>query len=86
MTACEEESVDITQPNVQHDRNIMIEKDKYTLPDSFTKLIPFGDCVTIDQKYKALRNQVLWAVTHYGIVDTDGIFKHLTMTVKNLDR
>ena len=26
-------------------------------------------------KYKTLRNQVVWAVTHYGVVDTEGIIE-----------
>jgi hypothetical protein len=36
-------------------------------------------------KYKALRKQVVWAVTHYGIVNTDGIMETLKNTVLELD-
>jgi membrane protease subunit (stomatin/prohibitin family) len=36
-------------------------------------------------KYKDLRNQVVWAVTHYGIVNTDGIMETLKNTVLELD-
>lgn len=36
-------------------------------------------------KYEKLRNQVVWAVTHYGIVNTDGIIETLRETVLELD-
>jgi len=36
-------------------------------------------------KYKTLRNQVVWAVTHYGIVKTEGIIETLRETVLELD-
>jgi hypothetical protein len=36
-------------------------------------------------KYETLRNQVVWAVTHYGIVNTEGIIKRLRDTVLELD-
>lgn len=37
------------------------------------------------EKYKDLRGQVIWAVTHYGLVKTDGIIKQLKYTVERLD-
>lgn len=46
---------------------------------------PFQDCKTDEQKYKALKGQVIWAVTHYGIVKTDGIIEHLRDTIGWLD-
>ena len=36
-------------------------------------------------KYETLRNQVVWAVTHYGIVNTEGIIERLRETVLELD-
>ena len=36
-------------------------------------------------RYEKLREQVVWAVTHYGIVDTDGIIDTLRKTVLELD-
>jgi len=36
-------------------------------------------------KYKELRDRVVWAVTHYGIVNTDGIIERLRDTVIRLD-
>ena len=36
-------------------------------------------------KYERLRNQVFWAVTHYGIVNTDGIIETLRQSVLELD-
>jgi hypothetical protein len=38
-----------------------------------------------DEKIKLLRDNIIWAVTHYGIVKTDGIFKHLKRTINFLD-
>lgn len=36
-------------------------------------------------KYEKLRDQVVWAVTHYGVVNTDGIIRELKETVIELD-
>ena len=36
-------------------------------------------------KYETLRNSVVWAVTHYGIVNTEGIIERLRETVLELD-
>ena len=36
-------------------------------------------------KYKELRDLVVWAVTHYGIVNTDGIIERLRDAVIRLD-
>ena len=46
---------------------------------------PFQHCKTDEQKYKALKGQVIWAVTHYGIVKTEGIIEHLRDTIKWLN-
>lgn len=39
----------------------------------------------METKYKQLRGQVIWAITHYGLVDTDDIFKHLKCVIKEID-
>ena len=36
-------------------------------------------------KYEKLRDQVLWVVTHYGVVNTDGMIERLRETVLELD-
>ena len=36
-------------------------------------------------KYETLRNSVVWAVTHYGLVNTEGIIERLRETVLELD-
>lgn len=50
------------------------------------ELLPHSDCKTIEQKYEELRKQVVWAVTHYGVVNTKVIFEVLRNTVISLDR
>jgi hypothetical protein len=36
-------------------------------------------------KYTQLKNKVVWAVTHYGLVNTDGIINVLRETVEGLE-
>jgi len=37
-----------------------------------------------NQKFDILRDQTIWAVTHYGIVNTDGIINHLRRTLEEI--
>ena len=39
-----------------------------------------------ERLFHMLREQVIWAITHYGIVKTDGIIEHLRDTIKSLDK
>lgn len=40
---------------------------------------------TTEEKYELLKSQVVWAVTHYGTVDTDGIMLHLQSVLNSLE-
>lgn len=46
----------------------------------------FGKITAIEQKYKTLQEQVVWAVAHFGVVKTEGIFEHLKNTLEQLER
>lgn len=40
------------------------------------------DMKKIEEENKYLKSQIIWAVTHYGCVNTDGIIQHLEELVK----
>jgi len=46
----------------------------------------FADCTTIEKKYAALKSQVNWAIMHYTLVDTKGIFEVLNQTIQALNK
>jgi len=39
---------------------------------------------SFSQKFDILRDQTIWAVTHYGIVNTDDIINHLRRTLEEI--
>ena len=39
----------------------------------------------MDANYKLLHDQVVWAITHYGLVPTEGIIDHLRATLHRID-
>ena len=39
---------------------------------------------SISEKYDIMRDQIIWAVTHYGVVNTDGIINHLKRTLETI--
>ena len=36
-------------------------------------------------RYEKLKEQVIWAVTHFGLVNTEDIMNHLSKTVQELE-
>lgn len=45
----------------------------------------FSGVETLEEKYKLLRGQVVWAVTHWGLIPIEGIMEVLRNTVIGLD-
>jgi len=39
----------------------------------------------MNAEYKILRGQVVWAITHYGLVPSKGVFEHLRNTLDKID-
>jgi hypothetical protein len=39
---------------------------------------------SLSKKYDIMRDQIIWAVTHYGVVNTDGIINHLRRTLESI--
>ena len=57
----------------------------------------FNQWVTADEAFEAgykardeqvvnLRDAIIWAINHNGVVETDGIFNYLSIVIKELDK